>query len=156
MVEAELNKCLDRTDCGLVKVFRTSRKDLGNNSTLFFFALGVITPAGGSVTHLPIKYQPSYNRSRENSNLNQISSDCECPVNVKSISSNENNDFGPRQSDSPEEEELRLTLNSLSAELHKLDDIHWICPLMQSSEEVRGGAWATVRTFVVVVFSACI
>uniref|UniRef100_A0A1A7WYY7 Diacylglycerol kinase n=2 Tax=Iconisemion striatum TaxID=60296 RepID=A0A1A7WYY7_9TELE len=39
-------------------------------------------------------------------------------------------------SDSPEEEELRSTLNSLSAELHKLDDIHWICPLMQCSEEV--------------------
>lgn len=42
------------------------------------------------------------------------------------------------QSDSPEEEELRLTLNSLSTELHKLDDIHWICPLMQCSEEVGG------------------
>lgn len=40
------------------------------------------------------------------------------------------------QSESPEEEELRSTLNSLSAELHKLDDIHWICPLMQCSEEV--------------------
>lgn len=52
--------------------------------------------------------------------------------------------LGPLQSDSPEEEELRLTLNSLSAELHKLDDIHWICPLMQCSEEVRGGggAWS--------------
>lgn len=37
--------------------------------------------------------------------------------------------------DFPEEEELRLTLNNLSAELHKLDDIHWICPLMQCSEE---------------------
>uniref|UniRef100_A0A3P9NY39 Diacylglycerol kinase n=1 Tax=Poecilia reticulata TaxID=8081 RepID=A0A3P9NY39_POERE len=35
------------------------------------------------------------------------------------------------------EEELRLTLNNLSAELLKLDDIHWICPLMQCSEEVR-------------------
>lgn len=35
----------------------------------------------------------------------------------------------------PEEEELWSTLNSLSAELHKLDDIHWICPLMQCSEE---------------------
>lgn len=41
------------------------------------------------------------------------------------------------QSDFPEEEELRLTLNNLSAELLKLDDIHWICPLMQCSEEVR-------------------
>lgn len=41
------------------------------------------------------------------------------------------------QSDFPEEEELRLTLNHLSAELLKLDDIHWICPLMQCSEEVR-------------------
>ncbi|XP_068443693.1 diacylglycerol kinase delta [Clinocottus analis] len=42
---------------------------------------------------------------------------------------------GKLLSDSPEEEELRTTLNSLSAELHKLDDIHWICPLMQCSEE---------------------
>ncbi|XP_072231927.1 diacylglycerol kinase delta isoform X2 [Leuresthes tenuis] len=42
---------------------------------------------------------------------------------------------GKLLSDSPEEEELRLTLNSLSAELHKLDDIHWICPHMQCSEE---------------------
>ncbi|XP_037544269.1 diacylglycerol kinase eta [Nematolebias whitei] len=42
---------------------------------------------------------------------------------------------GKLLSDSPEEEELRLTLNSLSAELNKLDDIHWICPLMQCSEE---------------------
>uniref|UniRef100_A0A3Q3XAA2 Diacylglycerol kinase n=1 Tax=Mola mola TaxID=94237 RepID=A0A3Q3XAA2_MOLML len=46
---------------------------------------------------------------------------------------------GKLLSDSPEEEELQLTLNSLSAELHKLDDIHWICPLMQCSEEVRRG-----------------
>ncbi len=38
---------------------------------------------------------------------------------------------------SPEEEELHSTLSCLSAELHKLDDIHWICPLMQFSEEVR-------------------
>ncbi|XP_056156322.1 diacylglycerol kinase eta [Lampris incognitus] len=37
--------------------------------------------------------------------------------------------------DSPDEEELQSTLNSLSVELHKLDDIHWICPLMQCSEE---------------------
>uniref|UniRef100_A0A3Q3GFK5 Diacylglycerol kinase n=1 Tax=Labrus bergylta TaxID=56723 RepID=A0A3Q3GFK5_9LABR len=45
-------------------------------------------------------------------------------------------------SECPEEEELRSTLNSLSAELHKLDDIHWICPLMQCSEEdsVRGSS----------------
>ncbi|KAM9718273.1 diacylglycerol kinase delta isoform 2-T4 [Menidia menidia] len=42
---------------------------------------------------------------------------------------------GKLLSDSPEEEELRSTLNSLSAELHKLDDIHWICPHMQCSEE---------------------
>nr|XP_046235948.1 diacylglycerol kinase delta isoform X2 [Scatophagus argus] len=42
---------------------------------------------------------------------------------------------GKLLSDSPEEEELRSSLNSLSAELHKLDDIHWICPLMQCSEE---------------------
>ncbi|KAE8279339.1 Diacylglycerol kinase delta [Larimichthys crocea] len=49
---------------------------------------------------------------------------------------------GKLLSDSPEEEELRTTLNSLSAELHKLDDIHWICPLMQCSEEdsVRGSS----------------
>ncbi|XP_029310667.1 diacylglycerol kinase delta isoform X1 [Cottoperca gobio] len=49
---------------------------------------------------------------------------------------------GKLLSKSPEEEELRSTLNSLSAELHKLDDIHWICPLMQCSEEdsVRGGS----------------
>uniref|UniRef100_A0A674NMM0 Diacylglycerol kinase n=2 Tax=Takifugu rubripes TaxID=31033 RepID=A0A674NMM0_TAKRU len=45
---------------------------------------------------------------------------------------------GKLLSDSPEEEELRLTLNSLSTELHKLDDIHWICPLMQCSEEEAG------------------
>ncbi|XP_034412661.1 diacylglycerol kinase eta isoform X2 [Cyclopterus lumpus] len=42
---------------------------------------------------------------------------------------------GKLLSDSPEEAELRTTLNSLSAELHKLDDIHWICPLMQRHEE---------------------
>ncbi|KAK0155748.1 Diacylglycerol kinase delta [Merluccius polli] len=44
--------------------------------------------------------------------------------------------------DSPEEEELQTTLNSLSTELHKLDDIHWICPLMQCSEEdsLRGSS----------------
>ncbi|XP_043952926.1 diacylglycerol kinase eta isoform X5 [Gambusia affinis] len=42
---------------------------------------------------------------------------------------------GKLLSDFPEEEELRLTLNHLSAELLKLDDIHWICPLMQCSEE---------------------
>ncbi|XP_063756809.1 diacylglycerol kinase delta isoform X2 [Eleginops maclovinus] len=49
---------------------------------------------------------------------------------------------GKLLSESPEEEELRSTLNSLSAELHKLDDIHWICPLMQCSEEdsVRGSS----------------
>ncbi|XP_013889332.1 diacylglycerol kinase eta [Austrofundulus limnaeus] len=42
---------------------------------------------------------------------------------------------GKLLSDYPEEEELHLTLNNLSAELIKLDDIHWICPLMQCSEE---------------------
>ncbi|XP_057711626.1 diacylglycerol kinase eta [Corythoichthys intestinalis] len=42
---------------------------------------------------------------------------------------------GKHLSDSPEEEELRLTLSSLSGELHKLDDIHWICPLMHCAEE---------------------
>ncbi|XP_071315200.1 diacylglycerol kinase delta isoform X4 [Trachinotus anak] len=53
---------------------------------------------------------------------------------------------GKLLSESPEEEELRSTLNSLSAELHKLDDIHWICPLMQCSEEVgRETACDSVR-----------
>ncbi|KAM3857541.1 diacylglycerol kinase eta [Diretmus argenteus] len=49
--------------------------------------------------------------------------------------------------DSPEEEELQSTLNSLSAELHKLDDIHWICPLMQCSEEdvVRGSSKSSMK-----------
>ncbi|KAL3046084.1 hypothetical protein OYC64_004155 [Pagothenia borchgrevinki] len=49
---------------------------------------------------------------------------------------------GKLLSKSPEEQELRSTLNSLSTELHKLDDIHWICPLMQCSEEdsVRGSS----------------
>ncbi|KAM7366493.1 hypothetical protein PAMP_015931 [Pampus punctatissimus] len=42
---------------------------------------------------------------------------------------------GKLLSECQEEDELRSTLNSLSAELHKLDDIHWICPLMQCSEE---------------------
>ncbi|XP_061619270.1 diacylglycerol kinase delta isoform X8 [Phyllopteryx taeniolatus] len=42
---------------------------------------------------------------------------------------------GKHLSEFPEEEGLRLTLNSLSAELHKLDDIHWICPLMHCAEE---------------------
>ncbi|XP_015250894.1 PREDICTED: diacylglycerol kinase delta-like isoform X1 [Cyprinodon variegatus] len=42
---------------------------------------------------------------------------------------------GKLLTDFPEEEELRLTLNNLSSELLKLDDIHWICPLMQCSEE---------------------
>lgn len=42
---------------------------------------------------------------------------------------------GKLLSECEEEEELRSTLNSLSAELHKLDDIHWICPLMQCSDE---------------------
>lgn len=55
---------------------------------------------------------------------------CDKLKNVSSLSS------PPPQSESPQEEELRSTLNSLSAELHKLDDIHWICPLMQCSEEV--------------------
>ncbi|XP_061769497.1 diacylglycerol kinase delta isoform X2 [Nerophis ophidion] len=42
---------------------------------------------------------------------------------------------GKHLSESPEEEELRVTLNSLSGELHKLEDIHWICPLMNCTEE---------------------
>lgn len=40
------------------------------------------------------------------------------------------------QAESPEEAELGLTLSNLSAELLKLEDIHWICPLMQGPEEV--------------------
>eukprot|EP00063_Salmo_salar_P037256 XP_014012091.1 PREDICTED: diacylglycerol kinase delta-like [Salmo salar] len=43
---------------------------------------------------------------------------------------------GKLLADSPQEEELLSTLSSLSAELHKLDDIHWICPAMHCSEEV--------------------
>ncbi|XP_054656610.1 diacylglycerol kinase delta isoform X1 [Dunckerocampus dactyliophorus] len=42
---------------------------------------------------------------------------------------------GKHLSESPEENELHVTLNSLSTELHKLDDIHWICPLMHCAEE---------------------
>ncbi|XP_061609662.1 diacylglycerol kinase eta-like isoform X1 [Phyllopteryx taeniolatus] len=42
---------------------------------------------------------------------------------------------GKHPSEFPEEEGLRLTPKSLSAELHKLDDIHWICPLMHCAEE---------------------
>ncbi|XP_051921808.1 diacylglycerol kinase eta isoform X3 [Hippocampus zosterae] len=45
---------------------------------------------------------------------------------------------GQHLSDSPEEAELRSTLNSLSAELHKLVDIHWICPLMHCAEGESG------------------
>ncbi|XP_030635538.1 diacylglycerol kinase delta [Chanos chanos] len=39
------------------------------------------------------------------------------------------------QLESPQEEELLSTLNSLSAELLKLEDIHWICPSIHSTEE---------------------
>ncbi|KAM8881906.1 diacylglycerol kinase delta isoform X3 [Synchiropus splendidus] len=45
---------------------------------------------------------------------------------------------GKLLSECPEEDELHSTLSSLSAELHKLDDIHWICPLMQCSDEDSG------------------
>ncbi|RXN21526.1 diacylglycerol kinase delta-like isoform X2 [Labeo rohita] len=34
-----------------------------------------------------------------------------------------------------QKEELLSTVDSLSAELHKLEDIHWICPSMHCSEE---------------------
>ncbi|XP_034020182.1 diacylglycerol kinase delta isoform X2 [Thalassophryne amazonica] len=49
--------------------------------------------------------------------------------------------------ESLEEHELRSTLNSLSAELHKLEDIHWICPLMQCSEEdsTRGSSKSSMK-----------
>ncbi|XP_053537443.1 diacylglycerol kinase delta isoform X3 [Ictalurus punctatus] len=39
------------------------------------------------------------------------------------------------QLEAPQEEELLSTLNTLSAELIKLEDIHWICPSMHCSEE---------------------
>ncbi|XP_036404010.1 diacylglycerol kinase delta isoform X1 [Megalops cyprinoides] len=39
------------------------------------------------------------------------------------------------QLDPPQEEELLSTLNTLGAELQKLDDIHWICPIMHCTEE---------------------
>ncbi|XP_060786992.1 diacylglycerol kinase eta isoform X2 [Neoarius graeffei] len=39
------------------------------------------------------------------------------------------------QLEAPQEEELLSTLNSLSAELIKLEDIHWICPSMHCAEE---------------------
>uniref|UniRef100_H3CDE9 Diacylglycerol kinase n=1 Tax=Tetraodon nigroviridis TaxID=99883 RepID=H3CDE9_TETNG len=42
---------------------------------------------------------------------------------------------GKLLAESPEEAELGLTLSNLSAELLKLEDIHWICPLMQGPEE---------------------
>ncbi|XP_061556837.1 diacylglycerol kinase eta-like [Phycodurus eques] len=45
---------------------------------------------------------------------------------------------GKHLSEFPEEEGLRFTLNSLSAELHKLDDIHRICPLTHCAEEEHG------------------
>uniref|UniRef100_A0AAZ3RBF5 Diacylglycerol kinase n=1 Tax=Oncorhynchus tshawytscha TaxID=74940 RepID=A0AAZ3RBF5_ONCTS len=49
--------------------------------------------------------------------------------------------------DSPQEEELLSTLSSLSAELHKLDDIHWICPAMHCSEEdtVRVSGMSSIK-----------
>ncbi|XP_031441285.1 diacylglycerol kinase eta isoform X3 [Clupea harengus] len=48
---------------------------------------------------------------------------------------------------SSQEQELRSTLNSLGAELLKLEDIHWICPSMHCSEEEsqRGGAKSSIK-----------
>ncbi|KAJ8407158.1 hypothetical protein AAFF_G00288340 [Aldrovandia affinis] len=37
--------------------------------------------------------------------------------------------------DTPQEEELLSTLNSLNVELQKLSHIHWICPIMHCSED---------------------
>lgn len=34
-----------------------------------------------------------------------------------------------------QKEELLSTVDSLGTELHKLEDIHWICPSMHCSEE---------------------
>ncbi|KAK7170763.1 hypothetical protein R3I94_000847 [Phoxinus phoxinus] len=39
------------------------------------------------------------------------------------------------QLESSQKEELLSTVDSLGAELHKLEDIHWICPSMHCSEE---------------------
>ncbi|XP_067300544.1 diacylglycerol kinase delta isoform X2 [Pseudorasbora parva] len=39
------------------------------------------------------------------------------------------------QLESSQKEELLSTVDSLSSELHKLEDIHWICPSMHCSEE---------------------
>uniref|UniRef100_A0A3P9A3G8 Diacylglycerol kinase n=1 Tax=Esox lucius TaxID=8010 RepID=A0A3P9A3G8_ESOLU len=49
--------------------------------------------------------------------------------------------------DSPQEDDLLSTLNSLSAELNKLDDIHWICPTMHCSEEdtVRASSKSSMK-----------
>ncbi|XP_062305142.1 diacylglycerol kinase delta [Osmerus eperlanus] len=56
---------------------------------------------------------------------------------------------GKLLSDSPEEEGLLATLNSLSSELHKLEDIHWICPSMhcsaEESEEVRVSGKTSIK-----------
>uniref|UniRef100_A0AAY4CMW6 Diacylglycerol kinase n=1 Tax=Denticeps clupeoides TaxID=299321 RepID=A0AAY4CMW6_9TELE len=42
----------------------------------------------------------------------------------------------PEQLESPQEEELQSTLNCLGAELLKLEDIHWICPIIFSPVDV--------------------
>ncbi|XP_061643142.1 diacylglycerol kinase eta-like [Phyllopteryx taeniolatus] len=55
---------------------------------------------------------------------------------------------GKHLSEFPEEEGLRLTLNSLSAELHKL---HCICPLMHCAEEglVRPSSKSSIKLKIV-------
>ncbi|KAK3546555.1 hypothetical protein QTP70_027318, partial [Hemibagrus guttatus] len=51
--------------------------------------------------------------------------------------------------EAPQEEELLSTLNSLSAELIKLEDIHWICPSMHCSEEPPSSEFSLVNERIV-------
>ncbi|XP_041925675.1 diacylglycerol kinase delta isoform X3 [Alosa sapidissima] len=49
--------------------------------------------------------------------------------------------------ESSQDQELRSTLNSLGAELLKLEDIHWICPSIHCAEEEasRGGGKSSIK-----------
>ncbi|XP_062371681.1 diacylglycerol kinase delta isoform X6 [Sardina pilchardus] len=51
------------------------------------------------------------------------------------------------QLESSQDQELRSTLNSLGAELLKLEDIHWICPSIHCAEEEvsRGGGKSSIK-----------